>query len=91
VNRNAGDFDLHAALLRRFLSFEILPLILERVYYTGNERSRALLSRVAPLIRKSTPSVIIGAYVIPLMHQSSLGRLTAFWLEPRSILFGNRL
>jgi Ni/Fe-hydrogenase subunit HybB-like protein len=58
-----------------FLSFEILPLILERVYYTGNERSRAILHRVAPLIRKAYPFVIIGAYVIPLMHQSSLGGL----------------
>ena len=58
-----------------FLSFEILPLILERVYYTGNQRSRALLCRVAPIIRKAYPFVIIGAYVIPLMHQSSLGGL----------------
>jgi Ni/Fe-hydrogenase subunit HybB-like protein len=58
-----------------FLSFEILPLFLERVYYTGSERSRALLCRVAPIIRKAYPFVIIGAYVIPLMHQSSLGGL----------------
>jgi Ni/Fe-hydrogenase subunit HybB-like protein len=58
-----------------FLSFEILPLILERVYYTGNDRSRALLSRIAPILRKAYPFVIIGAYVIPLMHQSSLGGL----------------
>ena len=33
-----------------FLSFEIIPLILERVYYTGGERSRALLCRVAPIM-----------------------------------------
>jgi Ni/Fe-hydrogenase subunit HybB-like protein len=58
-----------------FLSFEILPLVLERVYYTGNERSRAFLNRIAPMIRKAYPFVIIGAYVIPLMHQSSLGGL----------------
>jgi len=58
-----------------FLSFEILPLILERVYYTGNVRSRALLCRVAPMIRKVYPFIITGAYVIPLMHQSSLGGL----------------
>jgi Ni/Fe-hydrogenase subunit HybB-like protein len=68
-----------------FLSFEILPLFLERVYYTGNERSRALLCRVAPIIRKAYPFVIIGAYVIPLMHQSSLGGL-----GPKSTLSGNR-
>ena len=58
-----------------FLSFEILPLILERIYYTGNERSRAFLSRIGPNIRKAYPFVIIGAYVIPLMHQYSLGGL----------------
>jgi len=58
-----------------FLSFEVLPLILERFYYTGSERSRALLCRVAPILRKAYPFVIIGAYVIPLMHQSSLGGL----------------
>jgi len=34
-----------------------------------------LLHRVAPMIRKVYPFVIIGAYVIPLMHQSSLGGL----------------
>jgi Ni/Fe-hydrogenase subunit HybB-like protein len=58
-----------------FLSFEILPLILERVYYTGNERARVILCRVAPMVRKAYPFVIVGAYVIPLMHQSSLGGL----------------
>jgi Ni/Fe-hydrogenase subunit HybB-like protein len=58
-----------------FLSFEILPLFLERLYYTGNEKARAFLRHVAPTIRKAYPFVIIGAYVIPLMHQSSLGGL----------------
>jgi Ni/Fe-hydrogenase subunit HybB-like protein len=58
-----------------FLSFEILPLFLERLYYTGNERARAFLRHLSPRIRKVYPFVIIGAYVIPLMHQSSLGGL----------------
>ena len=58
-----------------FLSFEILPLFLERLYYTGNEKARAFLRHVSPRIRKVYPFVIIGAYVIPLMHQSSLGGL----------------
>ncbi|WP_176441624.1 NrfD/PsrC family molybdoenzyme membrane anchor subunit [Granulicella rosea] len=58
-----------------FLSFEILPLFLERLYYTGNEKARAFLRHVSPLIRKIYPFAIIGAYVIPLMHQSSLGGL----------------
>jgi Ni/Fe-hydrogenase subunit HybB-like protein len=58
-----------------FLSFEILPLFLERLYYTGNEKARAFLRHISPRIRKIYPFVIIGAYVIPLMHQSSLGGL----------------
>jgi Ni/Fe-hydrogenase subunit HybB-like protein len=58
-----------------FLSFEILPLFLERLYYTGNEKARAFLRHISPRIRKAYPFVIIGAYVIPLMHQSSLGGL----------------
>jgi Ni/Fe-hydrogenase subunit HybB-like protein len=58
-----------------FLSFEILPLFLERLYYTGNDRARDILRLIAPTIRKVYPFVIVGAYVIPLMHQSSLGGL----------------
>jgi Ni/Fe-hydrogenase subunit HybB-like protein len=58
-----------------FLSFEILPLFLERLYYTGNDKARAFLRHVSPSIRKAYPYVIVGAYVIPLMHQSSLGGL----------------
>jgi Ni/Fe-hydrogenase subunit HybB-like protein len=58
-----------------FLSFEILPLFLERLYYTGNDKARAFLRHIAPVIRKAYPFVIVGAYVIPLMHQSSLGGL----------------
>jgi hypothetical protein len=58
-----------------FLSFEILPLFLERIYYTGNDRARDILRLIAPAIRKAYPFVIVGAYVIPLMHQSSLGGL----------------
>lgn len=58
-----------------FLSFEILPLIFERFYYTGSERTRALLVSISPYLRRMYPFMIIGAYVIPLMHQSSLGCL----------------
>jgi len=58
-----------------FLSFEILPLFLERLYYTGNDRARDILRLIAPTIRKVYPFVIVGAYVVPLMHQSSLGGL----------------
>jgi Ni/Fe-hydrogenase subunit HybB-like protein len=58
-----------------FLSFEILPLFLERVYYTGSDRARSVLRRISPKVRKVYPFFLIGAYVIPLMHQSSLGGL----------------
>jgi len=58
-----------------FLSFEILPLVLERLYYTGSDRTRVYLRRIAPAIRKIYPYFLIGAYIIPLMHQSSLGGL----------------
>jgi Ni/Fe-hydrogenase subunit HybB-like protein len=58
-----------------FLAFELVPLFLERVYYTGNEKSRAFLRHFSPVIRKFYPFIIVGAYVIPLIQQSSLGAL----------------
>jgi Ni/Fe-hydrogenase subunit HybB-like protein len=73
-----------------FLSFEILPLFLERLYYTGSAKSQAFLRHISPRIRKAYPFVIIGAYVIPLMHQSSLGgllllagdKINSLWQSP---------
>lgn len=58
-----------------FLLFENLPLVLERFYYTGGERTRSVLRGIAPFLRRIYPFVIVGAYVLPLMHQSSLGGL----------------
>jgi Ni/Fe-hydrogenase subunit HybB-like protein len=58
-----------------FLAFENLPLVLERFYYTGGAATRAALRRVAPSLRRIYPFAIVGAYVLPLMHQSSLGGL----------------
>jgi Ni/Fe-hydrogenase subunit HybB-like protein len=58
-----------------FLTFELVPLFLERLYYTGNEKVRAFLRHFSPVIRKFYPFVIVGAYVIPLIQQSSLGAL----------------
>ena len=58
-----------------FLAFENLPLVLERFYYTGSDRTRAVLRGIAPFLRRIYPFVIVGAYVLPLMHQSSLGGL----------------
>ena len=58
-----------------FLAFENLPLVLERLYYTGGDATRATLRGAAPFLRRIYPFVITGAYVLPLMHQSSLGGL----------------
>jgi len=58
-----------------FLAFENLPMVLERFYYTGSDATRVALRRAAPFLRRIYPFVITGAYVLPLMHQSSLGGL----------------
>jgi Ni/Fe-hydrogenase subunit HybB-like protein len=58
-----------------FLAFENLPLVLERLYYTGNEATKERLRRAAPFLRRMYPYMLTGAYVLPLMHQSSLGGL----------------
>ena len=58
-----------------FLGFESLPMLLERIYYTGNGRVKATLLRWGPRLRRIYPYMIVGAYVLPLMHQSSLGGL----------------
>jgi len=58
-----------------FLAFENVPMVLERFYYTGSDATKAFLVRWAPRLRRLYPFVITGAYVLPLMHQSSLGGL----------------
>jgi len=58
-----------------FLAFENLPLIVERFYNTGTDATRAFLLLYAPTVRRIYPFVIVGAYVLPMMHQSSLGGL----------------
>jgi len=58
-----------------FLAFENLPLVLERFYYTGTDQTKAFLRLCAPPLRRIYPFMLIGAYVFPLMHQSSLGGL----------------
>jgi Ni/Fe-hydrogenase subunit HybB-like protein len=58
-----------------FLAFENLPLVLERFYYTGSHQTRVTLRGIAPFLRRIYPFVIVGAYVLPLMHQSALGGL----------------
>jgi Ni/Fe-hydrogenase subunit HybB-like protein len=58
-----------------FLLFENVPLVLERLYYTGGEGMRATLRGAAPALRRIYPFILTGAYVLPLMHQSSIGGL----------------
>jgi len=58
-----------------FLAFENLPMVLERFYYTGSDATRARLLQWAPRLRRIYPFMLVGAYVFPLMHQSSLGGL----------------
>jgi len=58
-----------------FLAFENLPLVLERFYYTGTDATKAFLRKCAPSLRRIYPFMITGAYLFPLMHQSSLGGL----------------
>jgi Ni/Fe-hydrogenase subunit HybB-like protein len=58
-----------------FLAFENLPMLLERIYYTGNGPVKTTLVRWGPRLKRIYPYMIVGAYVLPLMHQSSLGGL----------------
>ena len=58
-----------------FLAFEALPIVLERVWYTGSEKWERRVEKITPYIRKIYPFMIAGAYVMPMMHQSSLGGL----------------
>jgi Ni/Fe-hydrogenase subunit HybB-like protein len=58
-----------------FLAFENLPLVLERFYYKGSQTTKERLRRAAPTLRRIYPFMITGAYILPLMHQSSLGGL----------------
>lgn len=58
-----------------FLVFEISPIVVERLWFTGSPGVRRFLDRWRPRMRRSYPYVIAGAYVVPMMHQSSLGAL----------------
>jgi Ni/Fe-hydrogenase subunit HybB-like protein len=58
-----------------FLLFENIPTVLERFYYRGSEATRERIKSWMPFLRKIYPFVIAGAYLLPIMHQSSLGAL----------------
>lgn len=58
-----------------FLSFENIPLVLERFQRTGDAARRAKIDGWIVRIKKILPWMIAAAYVLPMMHQSSLGSL----------------
>lgn len=58
-----------------FLLFENVPTFLERYYYRGSEAQRAKATAWLPRIRAIYPFMVAGAYLLPIMHQSSLGAL----------------
>lgn len=78
-------WNLHSALLEvavcmptyafLFLAFENVPLVLERYAYVGSEETKARIRRWEPGIRKVYPLMVSFAYLLPIMHQSSLGAL----------------
>ena len=58
-----------------FLAFENLPYVLERFWVTGGPRVRRWIRAAEPFLRRIYPFMVAGAYVLPAMHQSSLGAL----------------
>ncbi len=58
-----------------FLAFENLPLITERWYYLGSEKTRARVNWFTRVTRPIYPFMVAGAILLPMGHQSSLGAL----------------
>lgn len=58
-----------------YLTFENLPPLLERLYVHASDSVRRALDVVYPALKKVYPFVVAGAYLLPIMHQSSLGAL----------------
>ena len=65
----------------------VIPIVLERVWYVGPRKGRKFVERVMPTVRKIYPFMIAGAYVMPMMHQSSLGALMLLSGHKRHILW----
>jgi Ni/Fe-hydrogenase subunit HybB-like protein len=63
---------LYAAV---FLLYEFSPTIAERFAKSRSPRLRALVVRLRPRMRPLYPWMVAGAYVLPMVHQSSLGAL----------------
>ncbi len=58
-----------------FLAFENLPPVFERIFVHASDNLRAVMVRTMPIIKAIFPYMLAGAYVLPAMHQSSLGAL----------------
>lgn len=58
-----------------FLAFENVPTILARISYTAGPKWRDRADRLTLGLRRIYPVMVAGAYLLPLMHQSSLGAL----------------
>jgi Ni/Fe-hydrogenase subunit HybB-like protein len=58
-----------------FLAFELIPVLLERLDSTGNDQVRKIVHIILPYLRWIFPFMLTWAYVVPMMHQSSLGGL----------------
>lgn len=66
-----------------FLLFELIPLVLERLESTGGHRTQAIVLAIDPIVHKIYPFMLTCVYVVPMMHQSSLGGLL--------LLLGNKI
>ena len=79
------NWNLHSALFEvaicmtayvvLFLSFENVPMILEKAHMVGTPEKRNRIDAWMHRVRKMLPWMIAAAYVLPMMHQSSLGSL----------------
>ena len=58
-----------------FLLAENLPMVGERLFYLGSPATRARVDGWRRPFRRVYPFVVAGAYMLPAMHQSSLGAL----------------
>lgn len=58
-----------------FLAFENLPPVWERIYVHATDDIRVWMRRAFPWLARIYPFMVAGAYVLPAMHQSSLGAL----------------
>lgn len=58
-----------------FLLYENGPMVVERLWNAESARIRGFVRTWHPRIRKTYPFVVAGAYVAPILHQSSLGAL----------------